>query len=174
MSLSSLALVTLLSQLSAPSRAAEMSAARAIVEAQEPRAFWSFPFAEQADLTLDGVPDVVAKGVLGGTTLIVVIEGPVKPSSRTWTLRIPREDYCEPVSAPSGVTIELERPWIGPNGLGCEFADGELCDEARKMQALLTEKAAAGSKALVVDRGPCSKIHVFFSPVSGTLQSWRS
>jgi hypothetical protein len=164
----------LLAQSPASQRAADESVALGILKAQHPRAFWSFPVTEQADLTLDGVPDVIAKGVLGGTTLVIIIEGPVTPSSRTWTLRIPREDYCAPVSVASGVTLALERPWIGPSGLGCEFADGELCDEAREMQRVLSEKSAVGSKALVVDRGACAKIHVFFSPVSGTLQRWES
>ena len=123
------------------------------------------------DVTLDGERDVTLFGVEGNRAVVEVVEGPVTPKSRHWTLRFAEakdaeDGLCGPAKESE---LELEQPELPLAEWGCSESLDERCARALAIAARFEKAKPHDGRGLQLSGGDCDRFHLYFD---GEQMTW--
>ena len=131
-----------------PGSSGRIGSALDLLRVREPETQWDSASLLQGDLDQDGTGDYALSGLRGDLFVVGIVQGPVRSSSRHWTLKFPME----------GGTDEA------------------LC--SRKARIKLEEIEKEGSMArpgvgINLHDDQCDSFHIFWDPEQKTYDWWR-
>lgn len=156
-----------------PLPSAEEQAVR-ILRLSHPAYTWSVAAKLSADVTADGVPDLLVPAASPGKLAVGVIAGPVQPLSKMTVLSWAHE-LIGPAACLAQMQLGVETARLPSDLWGCSEEDQSyFCRDNRELAALLAAAAARGSKGIVLRGGEvCHTVHAFWDSRTERLGWWR-
>lgn len=154
---------------------AEVIRARDLLAQRVASVAWTTRSAQVADVTLDGVADVVLLGERAGSAVVAVVAGPLTPKTKHWTLIFEggpgtESGLCAP---PGEALLSLESPELPLDEWGCSGdAPSKECKRAVAVNdRLVAARKNKGTRGVRLNAGECDAHHIYFD--GDKLQWWR-
>jgi hypothetical protein len=123
-----------------------------VLRAREPKTTWDARSALRADLDRDGVEDHALAGLRKDRFVVGIVQGPIGPGSRHWTLEFPWGPGSQDSLCSRNARIRLE-----------DLDEDHAAESAK----------AKKGKGIALYDDLCDAFHIYWDPDSKRFEWWR-